>query len=224
MTKLHVFDMDGTLLRGSACMELCRHVGRLDDVLEIEDAWGRGEVDHVEFYDVLLGMWHDLDDEAVPAIVCSSPWMDGIKTVCADILARGEHSCVISMSPQFFVDHLLGWGFEAGYGANVHPSRPLRSEDVLLPEGKVPLVESVMEQFALSESDVVAYGDSASDIPLFHRLQHTIAVNGTDRLRAIATASYTGQDLWGAYEVGRSLLDDGGSTSGARRVADRRVP
>lgn len=207
MTKLHVFDMDGTLLRGSACLELCRHVGRLQEVLEIEDAWGRGEVGHVEFYELLLDMWRDLDDAAVPEVVRGSPWMEGIPEVCADIRVRAEHSCVISMSPQFFVDHLRAWGFEQVHGATVHPSLPLRREDVLFPEDKVTIVEGIMEELSISEHDVVAYGDSASDLPLFRRLVHTVAVNATERLREVASVAYDGSDMRGAYRAGRHLLE-----------------
>jgi phosphoserine phosphatase len=53
----------------------------------------------------------------------------------------------------------------------------------------------------------VAYGDSSSDVPLFQLLPHTVAVNATPALREIAAASYEGNDLRGAYALGRSLLD-----------------
>ncbi len=211
--KLHVFDMDGTLLNGSACLELCRHVGRLDEVLEAEEAWGRGEVGHVQFYELLLGLWEDLDDADVASVVEASPWLQGIREVCADIRSRGELSCVISMSPQFFVDYLLAWGFDRTYGARVHPAVPLRPEDVLLPEGKVEVVERLLSELGIDYTDVVGYGDSASDIPLFGRLAHSVAVNGTYRLLEVAEASYEGDDIWDAYQIGRRLLSPPASSA-----------
>ena len=66
MTILHVFDLDGTLLRGSACMEISSHVGQLERVESVEEAWGRGEVGHLEFYQLLLELWGELDDADLP--------------------------------------------------------------------------------------------------------------------------------------------------------------
>ena len=54
MSRLHIFDMDGTLLRGSACLELSRHMGQIDAVDEIEAKWSVGKVGHVEFYELCL--------------------------------------------------------------------------------------------------------------------------------------------------------------------------
>jgi phosphoserine phosphatase len=61
----------------------------------------------------------------------------------------------------------------------------------------------------------VAYGDSSSDIPLFRLLPRTVAVNGVPSLREIAAAAYEGNDLWGAYILGRLLLDQ--STKAVQR-------
>ena len=45
-----------------------------------------------------------------------------------------------------------------------------------------------------------------SDAPLFRSLRHTVAVNADEHLRDLAAATYVGDDLWPAYELGRSLL------------------
>jgi phosphoserine phosphatase len=65
-----------------------------------------------------------------------------------------------------------------------------------------------MERYGVGQDDCVAYGDSASDIPLFRRLRNTVAVNGTNSLKAVAAASYDGTDLRGAYQRGRGLLEE----------------
>ncbi len=223
MTKLHVFDMDGTLLRGSACLDISRHLGHLDAVLEVEDAWGRGEVGHVEFYELLLDLWQGLTDEDIDAVFQGTAWMDGIQDVWADIAERGEHSAVISLSPQFFVDRLLPWGLGSAHGAGVHPDTPLYRQLVLSPEGKVIIVSELLERYGLSEDDCVAYGDSSSDVPLFQRLRHTVAVNGTASVRDVAVVRYDGSDLREAYALGRALLDApaAGSVARGSRPKDR---
>lgn len=218
MSLLHVFDLDGTLLKGSACMEISRHLGQIRHVESVEEAWGRGEVGHIEFYQLLLGLWWELDDSDLPIIVERSPWLDGIREVTSDIRDRGEHSCVISMSPQFFVDHLLAWGFDSVHGATVHPSKPLQDEDVMFPESKVLVVSELMDRYRLNATQVIAYGDSASDIPLFETLPNTVAVNASISLENLATATCRSEDIRDAYEVGRGLVRGLGVSAQSLRV------
>lgn len=213
MSKLHIFDMDGTLLDGSACLELSRHVGHLDTVNEMEEAWGRGEIGHVAFYELLCDLWRGLDDAGIDATFAATPWLDGVEAVWRDIAARGEYSAVITMSPQFFADRLLQWGVGSAHGAVVQAGVAPEPELVLLPEHKVDIANQLMERYQLSPADCVAYGDSSSDIPLFELLPHTVAVNGSPILREVAAAVYDGSDLRDAYGIGRSLLRDGLPTS-----------
>jgi phosphoserine phosphatase len=220
MTKLHIFDMDGTLLSGSACLDLSRHLGKLEAVNEMEEAWSRGELGHVEFYERLLPLWEGLSDEDVDEVFAAAQWVDGISEVWADIAARGELSAVISLSPDFFVRRLLRWGLgsvhAAGVEAGVRPDPAL----VVTPESKVEIAEALMGEHRLGETDCVAYGDSSSDIPLFRRLPLTVSVNGTESLRRVAAVAYQGSDLREAYAAGRSLLSRASSDPelAARRV------
>jgi phosphoserine phosphatase len=87
---------------------------------------------------------------------------------------------------------------------------------VLTPDAKVTVAEGLMERYGVAEDECVAYGDSASDIPLFRRLRNTVAVNGTDSLKAVAAASYDGTDLRGAYRRGRALFEER-AAAGSRR-------
>lgn len=206
MTRLHIFDMDGTLLSGSACLELSRHMGQLDPVSEIEDRWGRGEVSHVAFYELCLPLWTGLGRNDVDAVFSNVAWLAGIEEVWADIRERGEHSAVITLSPQFFADQLLKWGLHSAHGALVEAGVQPDPALVLTPESKVTVALELMDRYGLCGHDVVAYGDSASDLPLFELLPNTVAVNGTEAIRAVAAATYEGADLRGAYAEGRRLL------------------
>ncbi len=214
MTKLHVFDMDGTLLKGSACLEVSRHMGKLDAINVIEEAWGRGEVGHVEFYELCLPLWEGLTAGDIDAVFDATPWLLGVQEVLGDIAQRGEHSAVVSLSPQFFVDRLVPWGAKSVHGAEVMAGRALLPELVLTPESKPILMRQLMQEYQVSDQDCVAYGDSSSDVPLFKMLSNTVSVNGSASLQQLAARHYEGSDLRGAYAEGRSLLD--GSPSGRR--------
>lgn len=207
MSKLHIFDMDGTLLRGSACLELSRHLGQLEAVNDIEERWSRGEIGHFDFWVECLPLWAGLDDAGVDAAFAATSWIRGIEAVWADIADRGEASAVITQSPQFFADRLLAWGVGSAHGALVHAGVAPEPTQVITPEDKLRIARELMERHGVGPQDTVAYGDSSSDVPLFRTLPNTVAVNASPTLRELAAAHYEGDDLWGAYEAGRSLID-----------------
>lgn len=206
MSRLHIFDMDGTLLRGSACLELSRHMGQIDAVNEIEAKWSVGNVGHVEFYELCLPLWAGMTEADVDDVFAMTDWLDGIPDVWRDIADRGENSAVITLSPQFFADRLLRWGVGSAHGAEVYAGVVPDPNLVLTPDSKVGLAQDLMTRYGVDAVDVVAYGDSSSDVPLFRELSHTVAVNGTASLREVAAVSYEGPDLREAYRAGRSLL------------------
>lgn len=206
MSKLHIFDMDGTLLRGSACLDISQYMGQMDAVNDIEARWSVGQVGHVEFYELCLPLWHGLTEDDIDVVFRQAGWINGVQEVWSDIVRRGEHSAVITLSPQFFADRLLDWGLGSAHGAAVYAGAPPDPERVLTPALKVAVAEELMARHGVAEEDCVAYGDSSSDVPLFDRLVNTVSVNGTDALRAVAARSYVGPDLRGAYRAGRELL------------------
>ncbi|MGE3287289.1 MAG: HAD family hydrolase [Pseudonocardia sp.] len=206
MSKLHIFDMDGTLLRGAASVELCRHLGRLDEADAVEQAWVRGEITDVQFWDRMLPLWDGMTDADVENAFLASPWIEGVADVFADILGRGERSVVISQSPLFFVSLLTRWGAGSTYGAGVRPGDRSSTALLVTADDKVRIAEELMARHRLGPQDCVAYGDSTSDLGLFGRFPHTVAVNATARLYRIAARAYRGDDLREAYAMGRGLL------------------
>jgi phosphoserine phosphatase len=217
MTKLHIFDMDGTLLLSTASVEIWRYLGEVERGLAIEDAWVRGEIGDVTFWELCLPLWQGLGDADIDKVFEAAPWIDGVKAVFADIAERGEYSTVISQSPRFFVRRLMRWGAGSAYGAGVEPGGRSGPDLLLSKEDKVEIAVELMERYGLTEADCVAYGDSSSDVALFARLPHTVAVNGNETIRELAAAEYTGSDLREAYAAGRALLAGAGaSTPGVR--------
>jgi phosphoserine phosphatase len=113
------------------------------------------------------------------------------------------------MSPDFFARHLLDVGFD-DVVASRFPALPFRDAldpgGILTPGDKVRIVDELCERHGLPRSRCVAYGDSISDAPLFRQLTNTVAVNADHHLAELAAVSYRGDDLAGAYSLGRGLL------------------
>ncbi|MFZ1996949.1 MAG: HAD-IB family phosphatase [Solirubrobacteraceae bacterium] len=211
MGALHVFDMDGTLLRGTtAAIEISRRVGRLEALAELERGFATAEITAADFALATRALWEGLTAELVAEVVAAAPWIDGIEEVCADIAERGEHSMLITMSPNFFAEHLGDRGVDVVRASQWPPLpvvAPIDPAGILNPADKVRLAEAERTAHGLARSACVAYGDSWSDLPLFAVLENTVAVNADAALERTARVVYRGEDLREAYAHGRALLD-----------------
>lgn len=206
MSSLHVFDMDGTLLTGSACLEISRACGVYAETQAIEDAWARGEISDNGFWERCLPLWAGLSDALIDDAFARSPWLNGVEAVFADIRARGENSVVISQSPKFFVERIQRWGAHHAFGAIVLPGNARGADKLISRDDKLAITRELLRDLALTPQDCVAYGDSSSDLALFEALSHTVAVNAKAAIRSLARATYDGPDFWQAYQAGRRLL------------------
>jgi phosphoserine phosphatase len=208
MSILHLFDMDGTLLRDStASLELARRLGHLEKVRQYERASAEGEIDSRRFHELCQTLWVDATEADVEAAFAVAPWMLGLREVLADIAARGEFSAVISLSPSFWVERLLAWGAGSVHATEVVlGSVEVDHAKVLTARSKVVIADRLCKELALSEEECVAYGDSRSDVELFSVLPFTVAVNGDPAIERLAKASYQGLDLRVAYALGRGLI------------------
>lgn len=210
MTALHVFDMDGTLLRGSASRQIGAAHGSEDEVAVLERRFATRDIDVRQFAEAVHGLWQGLDAATVASAFATGAWLNGIAEVCADIRDRGEYSAVITLSPDFFAERLGAYGFDT-VTASRFPAlpfaQPVDPAAILTPEHKVEVVAGLLGRYGLDPARCVAYGDSMSDAPLFRYLTATVAVNADEHLAGLAVAEYRGSDIAAAYRLGRAQLD-----------------
>lgn len=207
MTTLHVFDMDGTLLHGSACLEISRAAGVFEQNVEIEQAWAQGDFSDNGYWERCLPLWQGLTDAQIDHAFANAPWLDGVENVFADISSRNEHSVVISQSPKFFVERFSQWRVGFSFGALVSPGDPDGVIEMISSDDKLAITKQLLAELDLSEHECIVYGDSLSDLALFKTLEYTVGVNAKPEIRELARVAYDGTDLWSAYLAGRELIN-----------------
>jgi phosphoserine phosphatase len=210
MSRLHLFDMDGTLIRdSSANIELAKVIGKVDEFRSLDGQFATGAVDSAEYARRAYTMWSALTEDVVAAAFARAPWLAGIQEVWTEITERGEYCAVISLSPSFFVQRLRQWGVHEVHAA-AFPDVPfpagttLDGCGVLSPQSKVTITDELCVRYGVTRSDCVAYGDSKSDAALFAAVPTAVAINGDHHVRSLATHAYSGGDLREAYELVRS--------------------
>ncbi|WP_460067635.1 HAD family hydrolase [Streptomyces sp. YKOK-I1] len=207
MARLHLFDLDGTLLHGtSAPREISRQLGLEAEAVALDRAAAEGRIQPPEYARQAHALWASLTEEHVTAAFEGAPWLARIREVWAEIGSRGEYCAVVSLSPSFFVEKLTGWGAHAAHGSRFPAlpfTEPVDPAGVLSAAAKVVIADRLCAEFGVTREDCVAYGDSGSDKDLFKAVPVSVAVNADHRLAGLATHSYAGKDLWDAYELVR---------------------
>ncbi|MEU8773107.1 HAD-IB family phosphatase [Streptomyces sp. NPDC048606] len=205
MTLLHLFDLDGTLMYGSAApVEISRQLGVGEEIAKLERAFAAREIGPHQFSMAARELWSELTPDHVRAAFDGSPWLAGIRDVWTEIRERGDYCAVISLSPSFFVELLLEWGAHAAHGSvfpEVPFTRPVEAAGILTPEAKVDVADRLCERFGVGRVDCVAYGDSMTDAVLFEAVPRSVAVNARPYLAERATHVYQGRDLREAYQL-----------------------
>ncbi|MEV7288193.1 haloacid dehalogenase-like hydrolase [Streptomyces sp. NPDC093252] len=207
MPRLHLFDLDGTLLFGtSAPLEISRQLGLEAETVTLEQEIAAGLIGPPQYAQRIYTLWAELTDPQVTAAFDSAPWLARIREVWAEIGRAGDYCAVISLSPSFFVERLTGWGAHAAFGSRfpaVPFTEPLDPAGALDAAAKVRIADQLCARFGVTRADCVAYGDSGSDRELFGAVPVSVAVNADRHVAGIATHSYAGKDLWDAYEMVR---------------------
>jgi phosphoserine phosphatase len=205
MASLHLFDLDGTLLHGtSAPVEISRQLGLEAETVALDREIAAGLIGPPEYAARVHALWAELTEEHVSAAFLGAPWLARIREVWAEITRRGDYCAVVSLSPSFFVERLTGWGAHAAHGSRfpaVPFTEPVDPSGVLSAAAKVRIADRLCREFGVTRADCVAYGDSSSDTDLFGAVPMSVAVNADRHLAGLATHSYTGTDLWEAYEL-----------------------
>ncbi|MFE4056260.1 HAD family hydrolase [Streptomyces sp. NPDC059096] len=205
--RLHLFDLDGTLIRGSAAaVEISRQLGLDREIAELERGFVSLGLAPDEFAVRVRELWTELTVEQVAAAFEGAPWLSGIREVWADIRKRGDYCAVISLSPDFFVSRLLEWGAHAAHGSR-WPAlpfvEPVDRAGILDPAAKVKIANQLCAEFGVGLDHCVAYGDSMSDAEIFTVVPCAVAVNADHHLAGLATHTYSGGDLREVYELVR---------------------
>lgn len=199
--------MDGTLLRDTtASLEISKHQSCLQQIEDLEKQFDKGFLTTKVFAQEVYKLWSGLNETAVESIFENSPWIQDIERVMSDIREKGEHSIVITMSPNFFADRLRKFGVAEVYSSTFPPlpfNDPIDVSKILTPNDKVTITHKNLEHLNLKTSECIAYGDSGSDIPLFKYIKNNISINGTSSLLSLAQVNYIGNNLFEAYQISR---------------------
>jgi HAD superfamily hydrolase (TIGR01490 family) len=209
MTVAAFFDLDGTLIPGSANIPLAkaafRHgfVSPMDLAKDLRNGVSfllKGATDErsAQVRDRILRAvqgHHAADIEALGAHFIDD-LVASIKPAMRNVLdqhaAAGVDRVVISASPTEIVSRLAQeTGLESGVGTTAaRDSEGVYTGELEGPfcykQGKVAVMQQLADERGYDLAQCYAYSDSASDLPMLEAVGHPVAVNPEPELRQIA--------------------------------------
>jgi phosphoserine phosphatase len=195
-----VFDLDGTLLRRTTVsMLLGGHLGHAETVNELERAFAAGEISSHAVADATAASYAGRTTDEIRAVLDGASWIEGIDETLHALERAGCQVLLATITWRFAAELLQErHGFAAVSGTELEIADGVIGGDVTRyfdEHDKLRFVEDWCAQRGISLADVAAIGDSRSDLPLFRRVGHSVAINATPDAREAATYAIDTEDL-----------------------------
>jgi phosphoserine phosphatase len=195
-----VFDLDGTLLRGTTVsLLLAEWLGQASAITELERAFHAHEISNSVVADTSAGWLAGKSVAEAWRVLEDGSWIDGMAETF-QVLTGAQVNLLLGTITWSFAGEMLRerYGFAAASGTEMQAPDGVLSGVVSRyfdEHDKLRFVEDWCAQNGYSMSQVAAIGDSRSDVPLFHRAGMSIALNATPDAQAAATHVLDTEDL-----------------------------
>lgn len=180
--KLVSFDLDGTLIPGTtSTLHYANLLGVKDKVLQLEYKFISGTVDSTQFMHEISSILSGLSKQFIRDNLHSLPLIAGIQDTVNALRKRGVLTAIVTTSNQEYAEALkekYGFDFVCGTKFETLPDGKIgKGIKVCSSAYKIEFVKHIAETFGFTMQNVVAIGDSLSDLPLFSQAGLSIAFN-----------------------------------------------
>ncbi|MGA9284228.1 MAG: HAD-IB family phosphatase [Solirubrobacteraceae bacterium] len=195
-----VFDLDGTLLRGtSVSLLLAQWLGQTEEIAELERAFQAHEISNSVVADTSAGWLEGRSTAEAWQVLAEGTWIAGMTETFQALTTTGVSMLLGTITWSFAAEMLRErHGFAAVSGTRMETIDGVFSGTVARyfdEHDKVRFVEDWCAKNGFSMNQVAAVGDSRSDVPLFRRAGTSIALNATPDARGAAAHTLDTDDL-----------------------------
>jgi phosphoserine phosphatase len=212
--RLVVADLDGTLVTGTtACMYLDDWIGHGPVIADLERRFASGEITNTEAAERYAPFYRNIALADATAVLGQIPSLDDIALGVSLLSKRGVEAAIATVSWSFAAQALADlWGFTRVRGADLEVDDATglftgRVSRHCEPEDKVNFVAAQCQRLGIGLDQVVAIGDGRSDLPLFHSVGFSVAINASSEVQRAASATVESQSLLDALAAVPGLLD-----------------
>lgn len=210
------FDLDGTLLsRTTVSLYLAERLGQTAALDGLEQAFVSGRISSRVIADASAAGYAGRTVAEITGLLEEAPWIRGLAPAVATLREAGTAVLVATITWRFAAEFLRRrHGFDAVCGTPIEIEGDVvtgRVARYFEEQDKRDFVTGWCADNDVQLRDVVAVGDSRSDLPLFAAVGRSVALNATRQARAAATDALDTDDLRDVLP----LLRRGASGAGA---------
>lgn len=208
--KLAVFDMDSTLVQCECIDELAKRHGIGEQVSAITASAMRGEIDFNESFSRRMALLNGLSEEVLQNIADNLPLTEGVQYMMKSLKRLGFKTALFSGGFYFFANHLKKLlDIDYVYANNLEivdgEVTGRVTGEVVNGDKKRDKLVSVAQELGIKESQVVAVGDGANDLPMIKTAGLGVAFHAKPLVREEAGLAVSSIGLDGLlYILGHS--------------------
>jgi phosphoserine phosphatase len=205
--RLFCFDLDGTLIRGtSSSQHLAERLGHAESLKQLEERYARNEISNQVVADESACHFAGRSADEIANLMDGVPLIDGIDATMAHLRRRRIPTLLSTVTWRFAAAPIAKrFGFAEFSGTEMNAdSNGILSGTVSRHFDEFDKREFVIEfcrAHGIPASQVVAVGDSRSDIPLFRWVGFSVALNASAAAKAAATVSIETGDLQDIFRL-----------------------
>jgi phosphoserine phosphatase len=199
--RLFCFDLDGTLIRGtSSSQHLAERLGHAESLMQLEARYARNEISNQVVADESAFHFKGRSANEIAKLMEGVPLIDGIEATMAKLRDKRITTLLSTVTWRFAAAPIAKrFGFAEFSGTEMHADSTGILSGVVSRHfdefDKREFVIHFCEAHGIPASQVVAVGDSRSDIPLFKWAGFSVALNASAAAKAAATVSVETGDL-----------------------------
>lgn len=211
--RLVVSDMDGTLVSGTTALAHLTTWLRHGPLVEgLEDKLASGEITDRDVAETYGQFYRDVSLADAAEEMTRIPSIEDISAGVALLRRRSVQAVIATVSWSFAARALADlWGFSEVCGADLEVDAVSgrftgRVDRHFRPQDKVSFVAQHCRQLGIEMHQVVAVGDSRSDLPLFEAVGFSVALNATPDARAAASVAVDALSFVNALQAVPKLI------------------
>ncbi len=169
--RLAVFDMDSTLIECEGMDKLAQIAGVGQRVVKITQAAMRGEIDFAASFAQRLSLLAGLPDTAIEQVLSSLTLSEGAAVLIGSLRAKGIKTVILSGGFDVFAARVSEeLGMDAYFANTLTRAKGILTGEVETPiidaNYKAKLLRCLCRKMKIRESQVIAVGDGANDLPM----------------------------------------------------------
>jgi phosphoserine phosphatase len=188
--KLAIFDIDGTLRRvRDPWIHLHNHLGVAEQARDFPARWQRGEISYEEWAQLDASLWRGYTHERLVTTLEANPFRAGATDLVDWFRSRSIPCVGISSGLSIFNDITAReLGLKEVISNELHFDSDICSGGISIQvneANKAEIMDEMLERYAVTGAQVVAFGDGTADIPLLTKAGLGVAIcPSNDKVRS----------------------------------------